>query len=63
VTGYGPESTDARYANVAVLQKPIAREMLDAALRRQLGLKGAAQSNPGVFTQPAGDLPGAVTRA
>lgn len=37
-TGYGSESIDARFAHVPVLQKPIAREALDALLRSQLGL-------------------------
>ena len=63
VTGYGPESTDARYAHVPVLQKPIAREMLDGAVRERLGLKGVAQPKPGVFTQPANERPDAATRA
>jgi len=63
VTGYGPESTDARYSHVPVLQKPIAREMLEAAVRERLGLKGAAQSKPDVFAQPATELPDAATRA
>jgi len=63
VTGYGPESTEARYAHVPVLQKPIARDMLDDAVRARLGLKGAARPTPGVFTQPATELPDTATRA
>jgi len=63
VTGYGPESTDARYSHVPVLQKPIAREMLEAAVRERLGLKGVAQPKPDVFAQPATELPDAATRA
>jgi two-component sensor histidine kinase/CheY-like chemotaxis protein len=63
VTGYGPESTEARYAHVPVLQKPISREMLDSALRERLGLKGAAQPTSGVFAQPANERPDAATRA
>jgi CheY-like chemotaxis protein len=63
VTGYGPESTEARYAHVPVLQKPIARDSLDAALRGLLGLKGAAQPNPEVFTQPAAQRSDTASRA
>ena len=63
VTGYGPESTDARYAHVPVLQKPIAREMLAGTLRERLGLKGAAQPTSGVYAQPATDHADAATRA
>ena len=36
VTGYGPENIDKRFAHVAVMQKPIAREMLETLLGRLL---------------------------
>ena len=63
VTGYGPESTEARYADAPVLQKPIARDMLDSALRERLGLKGAAKPTSGVYAQPANERPDAATSA
>jgi CheY-like chemotaxis protein len=36
VTGYGPENIDKHFAHVAVMQKPIAREMLEIMLGRLL---------------------------
>ncbi len=36
-TGYALESVDAAYSAIPVLQKPIAREELEEALRRELG--------------------------
>jgi PAS domain S-box-containing protein len=38
VTGYGAESVDGRFSNTPILQKPIAREMLEEILRSRLEL-------------------------
>jgi len=45
VTGYGPESIDRRYAHIPVMQKPVARDMLEVIVRNQLGLEAKSGSS------------------
>lgn len=52
-TGYGPECTDKRYAHIPVIQKPIAREILDAFLRDQLGMPVNAPPQSAYEPKPA----------
>jgi len=45
VTGYGPESIDRRYAHIPVMQKPVARDMLEVIVRNQLGMEAKTASS------------------
>ncbi len=52
-TGYGSESIDRRFAHVAVIQKPIAPELLDAIIRNRL------EMSSGVTPPSAYEIPSA----
>jgi PAS domain S-box-containing protein len=58
-TGYGPESVDTRFADIPILQKPIARDALEEVLRNRLGLPPPADKD--TYIGAAHDQHGAKT--
>lgn len=58
-TGYGSESIDRRYGHIAVIQKPIAHDILDAFLRNQLETPPSA-TPPGAYELGPTDQSGAA---
>ncbi len=46
VTGYGPDSIDARFSGVPVLQKPVDRELLRRVLSARTGASAGSEAVP-----------------